>query len=413
MVSPIAREVSPTRGTGSRRGRRLVLCAVLPGLLFATTFSARAEDRPSPRLEQEQRLNSLRRKAIEAGCDWIATRQNQDGSFGDNKACVAFTALSTLALMSAGSGVARGPHGESVRKGIDFLVKLVEKPPRTDAVLPKGYFHTPQDNNSKMHGQGYATLALASALSSADTEFGRRIRDVLRLAVACAEDSQTGTGGWGYDPSSGVEHEGSVTVTVAQGLRAARDAGIRVNVEVVRKGLRYLAMSQKRLGKGNDEDGSFKYSLAQERSTYALTAAAVSSFYLFGEYGGDEESTKRIEDAIAYLRRKLRAQMKSQEWFFYGHFYAAWAAWQHDGQKPLPEEGQRWGGEPLDSDIERTAQFWGPWHAKVYPFLLRMQRADGHWMDEYDKFAFGDLLPTAFAVLTLAIPDEALPIFQR
>ena len=50
----------------------------------------------------------------------------------------------------------------------------------------------------------------------------------------------------------------------------------------------------------------------------------------------------------------------------------------------------------------------------MYPDLLSKQKAgDGAWSDSDDQFQFGDVLPTAFAVLTLAIPDEVLPIFQR
>jgi hypothetical protein len=372
-----------------------------------------SEERSSPHEAEEVALNAARRRAIARGCVWIASKRNLDGSFGDDKALVAFTALSTLALMSQGSGIDRGPFGQDVRKGIEFLVRLIESPPKTDLRLPRGYFHAPRDANSKMHGQGYAMLALASALASADATMGRRIRNVLRDAIDCAEASQTQTGGWGYDPNPAAEHEGSVTVTVAQGLRAARDAGLHVSELVVRAGIGYLKRSQKRLGARHPENGSFKYSLAQESSTYALTAAAISSFFLFGEYAGDAADPHRIQDGVAYMKRQLRVQMRTPQWFYYGHFYAAWAAWQLDGEKPLPEAGASWSEGPLDADIERTKQFWGPWHAKVYPFLIRTQLDDGRWQDELDKFQFGDLLPTTFAVLTLAIPDELLPIFQR
>ena len=43
----------------------------------------------------------------------------------------------------------------------------------------------------------------------------------------------------------------------------------------------------------------------------------------------------------------------------------------------------------------------------------KQRQSDGSWEDDVDRFNFGDLLPTTFAVLTLAIPDEVLPIFQR
>jgi hypothetical protein len=49
----------------------------------------------------------------------------------------------------------------------------------------------------------------------------------------------------------------------------------------------------------------------------------------------------------------------------------------------------------------------------VFPLYLESQRSDGSWEDPSDRFAFGPTLATALAVLTLAIPDEAIPVFQR
>ena len=413
-------------GAPARFPRHRTLGAALLAMLLALAPRppvASAGEGPSAAVEREKSLAVERRRAIERGCAWIARKQNLDGSFGDNKALVAFTALSTLALMSEGSGVGRGTYGEPVRRGVTWLVKLLEAYTPKDR-NPRGYFHAPQDLNSKMHGQGYATLALASALGSADQELGARIRDQLSWAVKCAAESQTALGGWGYEPSQTSEHEGSVTVTVAQGLRAARDAGVKVPVEVINQGLRYLRKSQKLYDRGSQnasEDGSFKYSWNQDQSTYALTAAAISCFYLFGEYGsstldaGDRVTSKdRIDRGIHFMRRRLRFVVRTFEpFYYYGHFYAAWAAWQKDGSDSVPLRDQSWGADVNSSDIESTKQFWGPWHAKMYPELLGHQLQDGSWTDPKDRFAFGDLLPTTFAVLTLAIPDEMIPVFQR
>jgi hypothetical protein len=372
------------------------------------------------RAEAEERLNKDRRRAIEAGCAWIASRQNLDGSFGDYNALVACTALSTLALMSNGSTVGRGPQGEAVEHAVKFLVGLGEASAKRVSP-PPGFFHHDKDQSSKMHGQGYATLALATALGSASTlgprgtnDLATRIKRVLEMAVDLARYSQTGTGGWGYEPTPSTEHEGSVTVTVAQGLRAARDAGVNVSAETVKRGLFYLEKSQK-LDPGDEEDGSFKYSVSSDRTTYALTAAALSSFYLFGEYGSDKVKADRLERAVGYIKRRLSDVVDRREFFYYGNFYAAWAAWQKDGNEPRPKEGQSWGGDPSNRDIVASTQFWGPWHAKMYPRILARQNEDGKWSEDPgdDRFNFGSLLPTTFAVLTLAIPDEMVPVFQR
>jgi hypothetical protein len=419
-VPPAARADAP-RGRPARRAR---LAAAALALAVATLAGrGEAGERSTWRPEHERALNVERRAAIRRGCAWIAEQVNQDGSFGDNKAIVAFTSLSALALMAEGSTLGhgpaggRGPHGKHVARAVEWLVKLVEQPERQRGQsTPEGYFYWPQDASSKMHGQGYATLALASALGSADEGTARRIRTALQKAVRCAETSQTGTGGWGYYADPAQEHEGSVTVTIAQGLRAANYAGVKVSRDTVVRGLDYLRRSQKRYVPGAAQaewDGSFKYSISTERSTYALTAAAISSFFLFGEYGSRPEDKDGIARGVAFLKRTLRRQMRDREWHFYGHFYAAWAAWQRDGDRAEAAPGEAWGSDPASDDLLRTDAFWGPWHAKVYPDLLRTQRADGSWEDPHDDYKFGDLLPTAFAVLTLAVPDELIPVFQR
>ena len=383
------------RGRWRRAGLALALLVVA-----APLRPAAAGDPPDRASSREASLTTERREAIRRGCAWLAGRPGSSGAFGTaDKAPVAITSLVTLAFLTAGSGVARGPHGDLVRKSVDWLLTLVEKPARGTR---DGYIWQSGDVNSRMHGHGYAMLALASALASADADLAHRIRQVLDRAVKCAEASQTPTGGWGYNATPSQDHEGSVTVTVAQGLRAAHDAGIRVNSEVVAAGLRYLRQSQK-------TDGSFKYSIQQDRSTYALTAAAISSFMLLGRYAADarDGDGARIENGVRFMKRSVHDVLVRPEWAFYGHFYAAWSAWQYDGHDPSDEGASR---GRIDPDSKR---FWGPWHALVYRALLDQQRIDGSWHDEDDRFELEDELPTAFAILTLAIPDETLPIFQR
>jgi len=356
------------------------------GAVFLPAVLARDdEDRAAAR-----RLDDSRREAIRRGCAYLATRQLPGGDFTDKQGVVAITALSVLALMADGSTDGRGRYGSQVRKGIDFLLDRVRT---REKGIPwhEGYFYHPTDRTSRMHGQGYATLTLATALGTSTGRRYREIREVLEKAVACIEQAQTVTGGFGYDPVPTGDHEGSVTVTVAQGLRAARDAGLVVDQNVIKQGLAYLRRIQ------NPDDGSFRYSLYVDRSSYALTAAALSSFFLYGRYV-DLPGEHVIDRGLTYLMDNVRTVLRTFRWYYYGNFYAAWTCWQKDGDDWDP----------------RTGRYWAPWHRQVYPHILMQQReADGSWADEYDQFQFGDVLPTAFAILTLAIPDEVLPIFQR
>ncbi len=392
---------SPSR---PRRLLTLVLAGtlLLPAALLSGSSVVLAKDDSAltGRTLEPRKQRDRRRKAIRRGCDFLCGKpgsqpgsakyqgkQRADGGFGDNRAVVALTSLAVLALMADGSTDGRGRHGKAVKLGISFLLKLVEKP-KPGKRYPEGYFWFPQDGTSRMHGQGFATLALATALGTSKGDRAARIRKALVKAVACIEGAQTTQGGFGYQPEPSTDHEGSVTVAVAQGLRAARDAGIVVDGDVIKKGLHYLKKSQK-------SDGSFQYSLHQDQSSYALTAAALSSFFLYGKYKDDGKLT--ITRAIEYMRGKL-SRHTDVAWYYYGHFYAAWAAWQWDGHTWAPK------GKNL----------WGWWHRKVYPDLLDRQRTtDGSFEPDSGRYDYGPVLSTAFAILTLAIPDEVIPIFQR
>lgn len=391
-----------------RRTRRQLLVDSLGGTLAAGALlaslgrllPASGEDRTRVTAIPEPLPSRLRRQeAMRRGCAFLAKSVRGDSGFGDNKAIVAVTGLCVLALMAGGSSYSRGPHGAAVRSGVDFLLKLIEQPPSSDSehFRPEGYFGHPDDSDSKMHGQGYASLALAMALGTSDAKQAKRVREALVKAVRCMEAAQTETGGYGYEATPHTFHEGSVTVCVAQALRAARDGGILVSDRVVQNGLKYLRRSQIR--SDGDDDGGFKYSESHNKHTYALTAAAISSFYLYGSYVDDEQKT--LERGLRYMMRQLEKPGSwPEQWYYYGHFYGAWAFWQKDGGD--------W----------RASSWWGRWQSRVYPDLLdKQQKSDGSWddfgMGGFQRFAYGPTLATAFAVLTLAIPDETLPIFQR
>ena len=386
------------RSLNKRPLMKTVLAGVLAGaclvggLARVPVAAARGSEADRAKLEDRDH-RKRRRRVIAKGAKWLAAQQSVGGSWGDTKAVIAITSLSILALMSTGSTDGRGPYGRHVRRGIDFLLKLIEQKP-AESEWPAGYFEHAGDTASRMHGQGYATLALASALGTA-TSAGRvgasrheRIRKVLVKAVECCELAQTPTGGYGYKPTRSAVHEGSVTVAVAQGLRAARDVGVVIDRAVVDRGLRYLRNSQK-------EDGSFRYSTSQDTSSYALTAAALSAFFLFGQY---EDGEKRlVSRGIKAMRRYINDDGPRHRWYYYGHFYAAWACWQKDGHTWDPNRS-----------------LWGWWQKKIYRDLMVRQINDGSFEREQGKFVdFGDQLTTAFAILTLSIPDEGLPIFQR
>ena len=344
-------------------------------LLLALSVVVRPQDRETrPSAKDVQRT-----RAIQAGLAYLGGEQRRDGSWGGDSGIVGITSLSLLAFMAQGHQEHRGPYGHVIRRGIDFLLKHSLE--RRRLGKPAGYiWRGPTDGDSRMHGHGYATQALVLAYgSTGDKDRARELRVKIRRAVRVIENSQTVTGGWGYEPTQSSFHEGSVTVTVCQALRLARDAGFLVDREVVRQGLKYLYKSQK-------NDGSFKYRFTSDSSTAALTAAALCAMHGFGDYYG-----KPIREGREYLYNEYRRPGRLS-WTFYCNYYSA-------------QVFHRAGG-----------RHWRRWEQRAIPFILSHQEPDGSWDDleigntkKHHRKAFA----TAFALLALSVQDGYLPTFQK
>ena len=321
-------------------------------------------------------------EAIERGLTYLRERQKTtpDGSLptgsSRSSAPVAVSALGALAFMAAGNTPDRGPHGVALTQLIDYLLSKTDTASDSNTI---GYVADDGDAWSRMHGHGFATLAFAQAWSiSPSTARGKRLEAALKLATHRIEVSQHIDGGWNYEPNAGITHEGSVTIAVVQALRAARNVGVRVDTEVIAKAVDYVARSQK-------DDGSFAYKIGDDRSSVALTAAAISTLNATGDY-----SSKPIQAGYDYIFRSLEDRTSEigleATHPYYERIYLAQAFWQHADERVF----ERWVAE------ERRR-------------VIAAQRENGSWSDR----TYGDCYATAMNCLFLALPDGLLPIFQR
>lgn len=337
---------------------------------------------PSPNVELPglTSVDRATRRALDEGLAWLAERQRStadgalpsDGAVSSRWAPVGVTALGTLAFLADGHPPGRGRYGAEVAELVDMLANLTD----LGASSPtRGYIARQGDSVSRTHGHGYATLALAQAygMSRGDERLGR----ILEAAVARIQNSQGAEGGWGYDPQVVAFHEGSVTITYAQALRAARNAGLRVDDAVIVRADDYVRASQK-------DDGTFRYMLEDERSSIALTAAAIGTLNATGSY--DDPAIRSGIDAIFRGLDRLAEDGEEEDFPFYMRLYLAQALWQLSDPGPF----ERWW------ETERKA-------------ILRSQRADGSWGGS----PYGDCYATAVHCLVLSVPEGVLPIFQR
>ena len=118
--------------------RKAIWVAV--GVLTALASPTRAQDRPGEVSRQD--FTPSVREAVDKGLDWLAARQNPNGSwtnrvgyklyeeyFGEENDSVDVTAISCMALVSAGHVPGRGKYGKNVsrtKKGVRSKVKTHE-----------------------------------------------------------------------------------------------------------------------------------------------------------------------------------------------------------------------------------------------------------------------------------------------
>ena len=327
--------------------------------LKTSAESAPAEAEMSPTLDA----------AIARGISYLATTQLEDGSwesgrYGKN---VAITALACLALMADGHIPGRGPLGDTVDLGLEFILESTKE---------NGLI-TSDANNGPMYGHGFAALFLGEVYGmtpGGDNARTTRIHETLVKAVRLIEQTQNADGGWRYNP---VPYDADISATICQimALRSARNAGIEVSSQVIDRAVDYVIQCQ-------SADGGFKYQLGGGNSAWPRTAAGIASLYYAGIYEGDE-----IDRGLAYLEANAMpgTATPSRSHYFYGQYYAVQAMY-------------------LAGD-----QHWAAWWPAIREELISMQNNEGSWDDRSVGKPYG----TAMALIILQMPKRYLPIFQK
>lgn len=325
----------------------------------ATAENAAALDEITPRLDD----------GVTRGLAALAGMQQPDGSFGQGRygRNVAVTSLACLALMADGNVPGRGPYGEQVRKGLEFVL---------DNAAENGLIAA-QASHGPMYGHGFATLFLgeiSGMTGGGDPALADRTHEALVKAVRLIERTQNRDGGWRYNP---VPYDADVSVTICQvmALRSARNAGLEVDKATIDKAVKYVRSCQ-------NPDGGFRYQLEMGTSAWPRSAAGIATMYYAGIY--DDPA---IDRGLVYLRATALpgAKRPRRAHYFYGHYYAVQAMYL------------------------AGAESWAQWWPAIRDELLDAQEGSGAWEDR----AVGPAYGTAMALIVLQMPKRYLPIFQK
>ena len=336
------------------------LIPVLTGVAIVLGSSrASAQDRV-----RAAELTPKAEAAIEKGLKYLAKVQNADGSW-DQMNQPAITALSLMAFMVKGHFPDQEPYGETMAKGVDYLLKQVKR--------NNGYM------GKSMYEHGLATLALSEVWG--ESSRSEEIREGLKKAVAVIVKAQSPAGGWRYQPD-GHSHDMSVTVMQIVALASAKEAGILVPDKTIERAVSYVKYCQ-------NDGGSFGYTGPGDgpgNSGFGRGGAGVTSLQMCGH-----RKSKEVARGLEYLRSLGDDPFEKDSgypWFYYGHYYAALAMYQAS---------------------EKDHQAWYP---KIRDALVRLQSADGSWEGGIPSQAQNGYC-TPMAIVILGVPYRFLPIYQR
>lgn len=316
-----------------------------------------------PAISADVVMDDTTKKATAKALEYIASKQNGDGSWSEGRYphSTAITSMALLSFLSQGHLPGQGLYGPEVSKGTRFLV--------SSSRSSDGYLVGSRGGNMYCHG--LAALALAELWGMTGDQ---EVKPTLARAIELIVKTQNRDGGWRYDPQpTGADI--SVTIMQVMALRAAKNSGLHVPDATMQNAIGYIKSCY------HPASGGFVYQPYSSKPGFARSAAGVCVLQLAGEY-----EAREIPKALAYLKENFNAR----EHYWYGHYYAAHALHQIGGKE------------------------WEQWYDRMQRTFLPMQSADGSWSKAAsDKEGVGPVYTTSIAVIALSVPAGYLPIFQR
>lgn len=338
------------------------------------------------RCSMSQRMKRLREsggedraeRAVRDGLEFLSSKQNDDGSFGEDYQG-AMTGLTLLAYLGHCETPESPKFGDAV---VNAALFLMDKALKNDGLITNG---SAGHHNAYEHAIG--TYAL-SELYTMTKESGKeipRLESVLKKSVDVIVDCQSKSGGWPYYGHKGKEYgptggfdDMSVTGWSIQALKAAYNTGRKFSgvEKALDKAIEdYLPSIQ-------DQDGAFKYSPKDAKGKQSLTGAALLGMQI---WKGTNSPT--YEKGFKYL--VSRTQNPGVPSDFYEPYYNTQVFFMAEGKE------------------------WENYNKKFQPKLLDAQNEDGSWSNTTRGKKDGKILNAAWAILMLEVYYRYLPTTDK
>jgi hypothetical protein len=288
------------------------------------------------------------------GIEFLTKTQSAQGEWADQYGQQpGVIGLAMMSILAHGDDPNAGPYAPTIKRALDAILKQQN--------ASTGYI------GQTMYNHGFATLALAEAYGMVDDpRIGPALKKAVDFITSCQKTNPFGA--WRYTPDA---RDADTTVSGAQmmGLYAARNAGIEVSDEAIKKGVDFFVKCQ-------GPDGGIGYSNASGPNA-TRSAIAVLVFALARQY-----DTVPMKACYRYVEKAMRAGAGPYE--FYHEYYLSQALFQ------------------------ANESAWETWNKENIKRMISRQQRDGSWQGN-----FGTTYSTASALLSMALNYRFLPIYEK
>lgn len=380
----------------------LALLAVLAADASAQPLLTAAAGEPPPASKDILPEREWRRieTAATRALGWLAAVQRPDGSFPTElNGQPGVTSLCVLAFMAHGNLPGEGPHGELLHKALDYIVAQQKRSGVLAAVAPtEPYLHREARGDvgsTAAYNHAISGLALCEAYGmSPNPRRENAIRAALRatLAMQAWPKSRGDFGGWRYlHRHDNWDSDLSVTGWQLMFLRSAKNAGFEVQQQPIDDAVEYVRRCFDR------QYGVFEYEVStRDRRSRGMAGAGILALAHAGMHNSSEAQTSGdwilrhpFDKFNEYI--EFSPENRHKDRYYYGLFNCSQAMYQLGGRH------------------------WEQFYPTAVRVLLDHQQPVGSWpVDSNGQDGkYGAAYSTSLATLTLAAPNQLLPIFQR
>ncbi len=322
-------------------------------------------------------------KAVSAALEYLRTKQNADGSWGDDYRA-GMTGFALLCYFGRCETPDSVFYGENVMKGILYLIELSKK---------NGGMMATSRSTGAVYEHGIATYALGEmyALARLGSKTLPGMREAFESGVKLIIKNQLPTGGWSYKTLGGNysrsgASDPSVTGWHYQALKAAKLSGLNIAglTQSIDKAMKYLASIQTKDGGFGEPNRE-----AMVYTQWTMTGVAVLGLQTLGH--GEQQQIKRgIRFAYDYYQKE-KPEWKNAN--LYAWYYVAQMFFQNGGVE------------------------WKFWNENALPAILEHQEKDGRWVSPTDNlganYGGNDIYSTALCTLMLEVYYRYLKVGDR